>query len=65
LCQVYAVPALRGVVSRDLLHTATTGDARPTAGVSLLAEVAPHCTLMVAAMHGIHGYGQFLLSRKR
>src|SRR5262249_59363716 len=43
---------------------ATMGGPRPAAGPSLLAEVAPHCTRMMAAMHGIHSHGQFFLHTK-
>jgi hypothetical protein len=47
------LPARRCVDSRDILHATTTGDPRPTAGASLLAEVAPHCTLIVRIVHDL------------
>jgi hypothetical protein len=56
---------LHCVASHGLLHAPTTGDPCPAAGASLLAEVAPHGTRMVAARHGIHSQGQFFLPRKR
>jgi hypothetical protein len=59
------LPTQRCVDSRAMLHATTLGDLRPTAGASLRAEVAPHCTRMMAAVHGIYGDGQFLLPRKR
>jgi len=59
------LPALHCVDTRAMLHAITTGDRRPTADASLFAAVAPYGTRVVAAMHGIYGYGQLLLPCKR